>query len=229
VPHPDTLVSGGPEIDFGIQSDDLFLLGEAKWLSGLGKGQGVSGDKDQLLLRREFCEKYGRRLLPDCRRFVVLGLSPDGQLFESVDTTSDGVSLHLRSVGWQEVCGLAEHPLSDELTSYLEWKSAHSTSRGQTSSTAERRLPRFSLDEVVDLLVKYQQRATYGAVAAVVGGSPRSLLQGRPRDRRYSWIVNRDTGLPTGYDNSLVDPQIHARDVILDTEPDLRDWLDDPR
>jgi hypothetical protein len=33
VPHPDTLVPGGPEIDFGIQTDTVFLLGEAKWLS----------------------------------------------------------------------------------------------------------------------------------------------------------------------------------------------------
>ena len=29
--HPDTLVPGGPEIDFGVQTDDLILAGEAKW------------------------------------------------------------------------------------------------------------------------------------------------------------------------------------------------------
>ena len=35
-PHPDTLVSGGPEVDFGIQTDEVFILGEAKWLSSIG-------------------------------------------------------------------------------------------------------------------------------------------------------------------------------------------------
>ncbi len=35
IPHPDDLVPGGPEIDFGIQTDDVFLLGEAKWRSSV--------------------------------------------------------------------------------------------------------------------------------------------------------------------------------------------------
>jgi hypothetical protein len=38
----DTLVAGGPEIDFGIQTDDVFLLGEAKWRSSVGVAQGVN-------------------------------------------------------------------------------------------------------------------------------------------------------------------------------------------
>jgi hypothetical protein len=41
LPHPDTLVPGGPEIDFGIQTDALFLLGEAKWRSRVGAFQGA--------------------------------------------------------------------------------------------------------------------------------------------------------------------------------------------
>ena len=31
IPHPDTLVSGGPEIDFEILTQDTLLLGKAKW------------------------------------------------------------------------------------------------------------------------------------------------------------------------------------------------------
>ena len=42
IPHPDTLVPGGPEIDFGIQTADTLILGEAKWLSGVGRLQGVA-------------------------------------------------------------------------------------------------------------------------------------------------------------------------------------------
>jgi hypothetical protein len=91
LPHPDTLVPGGPEIDFGIQTDTLFLLGEGKWLSGVTANQGALGDKDQLTLRREFCEKYGRRLLPTCRRFVVLGVSLNGGMVPKVNTPADGV------------------------------------------------------------------------------------------------------------------------------------------
>src|SRR5688500_14738550 len=45
LPHPDTLVPGGPEIDFGVQTDDVFLLGEAKWRSSIGSAQGVNRDK----------------------------------------------------------------------------------------------------------------------------------------------------------------------------------------
>ena len=75
LPHPDTLVPGGPEIDCGVQTDDLFLLGEAKWRSSVGAAQGVKKDKDQVTLRREFCEKYGSRLLPTVKHFVVLGVS----------------------------------------------------------------------------------------------------------------------------------------------------------
>jgi hypothetical protein len=80
LPHPDTLVPGGPEIDFGIQTEDVFVLGEAKWLSGIGAGQGAGRDQNQIQLRNAFCEKYGRRLLPNCKVFVVLGASIDGDM-----------------------------------------------------------------------------------------------------------------------------------------------------
>lgn len=42
IPHPDDLVPGGPEIDFGFQTDDVFLLGEAKWRSSGAAAQGVN-------------------------------------------------------------------------------------------------------------------------------------------------------------------------------------------
>lgn len=96
LPHPDTLVSGGPEVDFGIQTADVFLLGEAKWLSPVGTLQGAAGNNDQLGLRRDFCEKYGRTLLPECRRFVVLAVGRTGGLLTEADAEVAGVSLHSR-------------------------------------------------------------------------------------------------------------------------------------
>lgn len=41
IPHPEKPESGGgPEIDFGLMSRDSLVLGEAKWNSPLGTGQG---------------------------------------------------------------------------------------------------------------------------------------------------------------------------------------------
>ena len=54
IPHPDTLVSGGPEIDVGITTSNTVILCEAKWLSGIGAAQGKARDKDQIQLRGEF-------------------------------------------------------------------------------------------------------------------------------------------------------------------------------
>ena len=126
LPHPDTLVPGGPEIDFGVQTDDVFLLGEAKWRSSVGAAQGVNRDKDQVILRREFCEKYGRRLLPSVRHFVVLGVSWKGGVAVDAQSESDGVGLYARDTTWQSVSASASHPCGDEVRRYLRWKIEHS-------------------------------------------------------------------------------------------------------
>ena len=85
-----------------------------------------------------------------------------------------------------------------------------------------------SLDEIVDLLDRHGQRATYGAVAAVLGHSPRSLLKGRDRGRKFSWIVNRVTGLPTGYQDEQIDPRLKDSGPVISTDGDLRKWLEKP-
>lgn len=122
LPHPDTLVPGGPEIDFGIQTDGMFLLGEAKWRSSVGVAQGVNRNKTQMELRQEFCQKYGPRLLPGVRKFVVLGVSWNGHIAPRTDTETDGVTLHVRDATWESVVDLPSHPCSDELRQYLRWK-----------------------------------------------------------------------------------------------------------
>lgn len=126
LPHPDTLVPGGPEIDFGIQTDDTFLLGEAKWRSSVGAAQGVNRDKDQMTLRREFCEKYGRRLLEGIRQFVVLGVSWKGGMASVADSKADTVRLHVRDTTWDALGGLDSHPCAEELRRYIRWKAEHS-------------------------------------------------------------------------------------------------------
>jgi hypothetical protein len=86
-----------------------------------------------------------------------------------------------------------------------------------------------SIDQVLDLLNKHHQRATYGAVADLVGGHARSILQGRDRDWRHSWVVNQDTGLPTGYPKGKVHPAIAERPEILSTAGELKDWFERAR
>jgi hypothetical protein len=125
LPHPDSLVSGGPEIDFGIQTDRTYILGEAKWLSPVRGQQGVGRDRDQLQLRRDFCEKYGRKLLTDCKTFVVLGVSPLGGLMAPTTKEIDGVQLRAADLTWEALCGLPEHPQHEELRAYLSWKGAY--------------------------------------------------------------------------------------------------------
>lgn len=85
-----------------------------------------------------------------------------------------------------------------------------------------------SLEEIVDLLDRHGRRATYGAVAGVVGHSPRSLLKGRERGRRFSWIVNRETGLPTGYADEQIDPRLKDSGPVISTDRELRTWLENP-
>ena len=82
-----------------------------------------------------------------------------------------------------------------------------------------------SLDQIVDMLDQHGQRATYGAVARLVGHSPRSLLKGRERGRRYSWIVNRETGRQSGYAEDQIDPRLANSGPVIATDTELQAWL----
>lgn len=126
IPHPDTLVPGGPEIDVGISTSNALILGEAKWLSGTGAAQGKKKDKDQIQLRGEFLKKYGTRLFPDRSHFVVLGISlhPDGFM----DTTSEGVTF--RQTTWEEICSIPIDP-PEYKPAKIDFKMDISTSKGE--------------------------------------------------------------------------------------------------
>ena len=68
-----------------------------------------------------------------------------------------------------------------------------------------------SLSEILQFLNDQQIRATYGAVADVLGVIPRSLgaLLG-PHTPEASWIVNAATGLPTDYSQNETHPSLFA-------------------
>ena len=114
IPHPDTLVSGGPEIDAGILTENALILVEAKWKSAVGAKQGKMRDKDQIQLRGEFLARYGFKILPDRTKFAVVGICLFADAF--TDTTPAGVAF--RSLTWEEICGLDIHPQAEELARY---------------------------------------------------------------------------------------------------------------
>jgi hypothetical protein len=133
IPHPDTLVPGGPEIDVGITTSNTVILGEAKWLSGIGAAQGKARDKDQIQLRGEFLAKYGAGIFPDRPHKVVLGISLLPNAFK--DTTPEGV--YFRTTLWQHMSAIPTHPLLDELARYSEWKVVNSkvTRKGECEAS----------------------------------------------------------------------------------------------
>ena len=82
-----------------------------------------------------------------------------------------------------------------------------------------------TMDQILDALDRSHQRATYGAVASLLGKAPRTLMQGRERDQRHSWVVSRQTGEPTGYHPDQMHPSLREHDQVLDTREALADWL----
>ena len=83
----------------------------------------------------------------------------------------------------------------------------------------------FTMDQILDALDRSHQRATYGAVAAVLDRPPRTLMQGRERDQRHSWVVSRANGEPTGYQPAQLHPALRERAEVLDNKEALTQWL----
>lgn len=126
IPHPDTLVPGGPEIDFGIITGNEFVLGEAKWRSTTGSSQGKAKDKDQIQLREEFLSTYGRTMFPEHEQFIVVGVGLTDLSFQGVQTGKQS----FRTITWEKLCSLPSHPHAAELRRYYLWKCEHSQPSG---------------------------------------------------------------------------------------------------
>ena len=86
-------------------------------------------------------------------------------------------------------------------------------------------MPNERMDQILDSLDQARQRATYGAVAAMVGSSPRTLMAGRDRDRRHSWVVSRKSGQPTGYEPDQLHPELMRSERVIETREELERWL----
>jgi len=86
-------------------------------------------------------------------------------------------------------------------------------------------MPELTIDEILDALDHGRQRATYGAVAALLGTSPRTLMAGRQRDQRHSWVVSRKSGEPTGYTPEQIHPELREKPEIFETKEALEQYL----
>lgn len=85
--------------------------------------------------------------------------------------------------------------------------------------------PTITLDEIVDLLDRHQQRAAYGAVADLLGKPAKFLMSGLERAPRYSWVVNKKTLLPTGYSPEEQHPALQESSFVLLDATSLHDWI----
>jgi hypothetical protein len=83
-----------------------------------------------------------------------------------------------------------------------------------------------TLDQIVDVLDQHHQRATYGAVAGLLGRPATFLMSGIERAPRYSWIVNQESLKPTGYSPEQTHPALEARRFVLLSTRELAAWLE---
>jgi len=118
IPHPDSLGSGGPELDLLIVGDKFAVVVESKWRSGEGRWQGSTGNQSQLQLRQHFLEKCGASLF-DNRQLLVLYVILDSSQRPLSDVESE---FPVMSLEWADLCEWDGHPSSDEFRRYYEWK-----------------------------------------------------------------------------------------------------------
>lgn len=81
------------------------------------------------------------------------------------------------------------------------------------------------LDQILDALHLNHQRASYGAVASAIGAAPRTLMKGRDRDQRHSWVVSRKSGEPTGYASDQMHPELKSSARVIEARDELERWL----
>jgi hypothetical protein len=80
--------------------------------------------------------------------------------------------------------------------------------------------------EVIDCLSSTKTRATYSAVASVLGCDPAAAAQYLGTRRpAASWIVNAETGEPTGYTRAQIDPDLYKATAIIRTGRDLGELI----
>jgi hypothetical protein len=85
------------------------------------------------------------------------------------------------------------------------------------------------LTAIIKYLSKHKVRATYGAVAEVLGVLPLSMgARLGPHNKEASWIVAAKTGRPTGYAAGDIDPDVLKSTVLISDGAELRRRMQQP-
>ncbi len=83
----------------------------------------------------------------------------------------------------------------------------------------------YELEDIIAFLNAKQVRATYGAVAELIGGIPRGvgdrLTRLYSRSPEASWVVNAETGMPTGYEPHERHPALLSNAEIIGSGVEL--------
>jgi len=80
------------------------------------------------------------------------------------------------------------------------------------------------LERLLSSLEGHRQRATYGAVGGVVGLPAQSIMSGRPKVPRNSWVVSAKDGMPTGYLPSQAHPSLFFNKKVIASPSELAAW-----
>lgn len=83
----------------------------------------------------------------------------------------------------------------------------------------------YPLETIVDLLDLHHQRATYRAVAELLGITQHELVHKCPTDRRHSWMVNGRTERPSHYHAAEIHPAHESKARIIADRAELLEWL----
>ena len=83
-------------------------------------------------------------------------------------------------------------------------------------------MPNHKGQAIIHFLNDSRMRATYGAVGEVLGILPRGVGQALGERRiEASWIVNKESGLPTDYSPDLLHPELDSNAEIINTGEEL--------
>jgi hypothetical protein len=80
-------------------------------------------------------------------------------------------------------------------------------------------------NQIIQMLAENSQRATYGALASLVGGPARSVMAGLEPTPDRSFIVNKRTGWPSSYGEPEVSPFLLDNPQVLSHGDELNAWL----
>lgn len=85
----------------------------------------------------------------------------------------------------------------------------------------------YSVDQILDALNTHKVRATYSAVASLLGTHPKLLAGEYLGNRRpyASWVVSKTTGMPTDYLPEDCHPDLLCKSRVIEEASELIDLI----